>query len=501
MTWLRWLNPLLWFRWGSHFAWCWIVTLPWPKLGAAAPAILALACLLVAIVLTYASDPQWRRGLVESQLRQATQVGSKNEMALLSRRLLRETPNDLRFQFQAAVAMIDGEAAEQALASIERLAIEREFGPAALWLLDKKYSPVQWNDWEERKRQTFGSLLRVASEGQPDNKTIASFYADYLLLTGNTEKALGEITKLVSVQPGRALQGALILRESGRAEQAANMAKTGLELLAKKGDEEPDNVEVALARTQFALFLKQYENALALLNKTAKVSEDTRLRSAIAEVFVLWSRDQSNIKNATERFARQLTLLGQAIKVAPNHPLVVGDLMNVVLACADAQDPKVTQLRDVLVQGIAPELTHFIQGTAAMLRNDVDAATLHLELAAKALPSAPAVLNNLAVAIATQETPDLERATYLVDAAIKQSPNQPFFHETKAQIQLKQKDYAGAVLSFEKSLPAEPLRAQVHEGLHQAYLALGQKELAELHKKQSERFRKAATAAAAESGK
>jgi predicted Zn-dependent protease len=196
---------------------------------------------------------------------------------------------------------------------------------------------------------------------------------------------------------------------------------------------------------------------------------------------VLWSRDQSVVVNPTERFARQLTLLSKAVEIAPNHPLVIGDLITIALQCADEKDDKVAQLRDVLVQGIAPELSHFIRGTAAMMRDDLDEATVHLELAAKGLPSVPAVLNNLAVALATREDADLDRALRLVDAAIKQIPTQPYFHETRAQIMMKKESYAEAVISFERALPAEALREQVHDGLSKAYASLGQQTLSEQH--------------------
>jgi len=490
MAWLRWFNPLLWLRWMSHFAWCWVVTLPWSRIGGAVPAILALVGLVFAISLTYLSDPQWRRGLVENQLRQAKQVGAKEEISLLSRRLLRESPGDLRFQFEASVAMVDDEAGEQALANIERLATKEKFGPAATWLLEQKYSPVTWGEWDEAKRQSFGTLLQIASDAQPENKAVASYYADYLLLTGNREKALSEITKLVSVQPARALQGAAILRQAGKTEQAANMAKSGLDLLTQRGNEEPENVDLALARAQFLIFLQQYEDAINVLSRTAKVADDPRVRSGIAEVFVLWSRDQMELTNPTARFARQLELLSQGVKVAPNHPMVISDLMSVILQCSSEQDPMVVQLRDVLVQGVAPEPAHFIRGTTAMMRNDVETATLHLELAVKAMPMMPAVLNNLAVALATREAPDLERAMQLVDTALQQLPDQPYFHETKAQIQLQTKDYRGAVTSFEKALSAMELRPQVHDGLRQAYEGLGQKDLADSHAQQAERYRK-----------
>jgi len=491
MKFFRFLNPVVWLRAFSHFAWCWSVTIPFAKLGAAAPAMLALAAVLIAVGLTFTSDSQWRRGLVLDQIRDAKQVGSNGDVALLARRLLMDTPDDLSLQFEAAVALAGGDSKDQAKESITRIAKQEKFGRAALWLLQNEYTPIAWDKWDDKQKAEFGLLLEVAADDEPENKSVASIYADYLLLNGAQEKALREIAKLVSDQPARALQGAMILRQSGRESQAVAMATDGLQLLAQKGAEEPENVNLALMRAQFALFLKQYENAISILNQTAKMSDDQRLRSGTAESLVLWSRDQNAITNSTERFARQLTLLSKAVEIAPNHPLVINDLMTVALQCADEKDGKVVELRDLLVQGVAPELAHFIRGTAAMMRNDIDEATLHLELAAKSLSSVPAVLNNLAVALATTEKADLGRALALVDAALKQVPKQPYFHETRGQILLKQEKYADAAVSFEAALPAEALREQVHQGLSDCYVALGQTELAADHQKITDQMKAA----------
>ncbi len=487
----KWINPLWWIRSFSTFVWSWIVNIPVRTLGASSIAMVVFSIVVLGVGLTYLSDVQWRRNLVLGQFRSARQDDNKPRQSLLARRLLADTPTDQLMQYESAAADAEVGSSDIALATMNRLAKRERYGRAALWLLEKQFSPIQWDKWDERKRTDFGNLLQIASEDQPDNPMVASILADYLLLTGSPEKAMSEITKLVSVQPARALQGAMILRQTGKESQAVRMASDGLSMLAKKGVEEPENVNLALMRAQFCLFLKKYEDAVTILNKTAKLAQDPRLRSGTAEVLVLWSRDQMSVSNPTDRFARQLTLLGKAVEIAPNHPLVVNDLMSVALQCADVTDPKVAQLRDMLVNGVAPELTHFIRGTSAMLRDDVEEAALHLELAAKGLPSVPAVLNNLAVTLATRENSDLDRALKLVDASLQQVPKQPYFHETRAQILLKQKKYREAVVNFEQALSAEALREQVHDGLSQAYAALNQKELADEHLKISEGIRNA----------
>ena len=382
-----------------------------------------------------------------------------------------------------------------AIADLTRLAREDNVGEAAIWLLEKEYSPIAWEQWDEKKRDQFGSLLVVAAKEFPNNPLVSAVYADYLLIKGEREQAISEIAKLITFQPARALQGAMLLR------QAETMIRQGAEALKTRGDEEPENAEVALVRAQFAVFLKRYQDAIELLARTAKLSDDQRLRTGMAEVFVLWSRDQESVTNPTERFARQLTLLNRATQIAPNHPLVLTDLMSVVLQCADDKNPKVAELREILVQGVAPEMAHFIRGTSAMMNDDIETATLHLELAAETLEMVPAVLNNLAVALASRDDSQLERALTLVNKAIEKTPNQPYFYETRAQILLKLKRHQEAIANFERAMSATALRPQVHRGLSAAYGALGQKELADRHNDLALAAEKANAAAPAEGDK
>lgn len=496
----QWLNPLRWAKAFSSFLWQWTVTFPLSKLYAAAPATLALFVVILMVGLTRSNEAGWRRGLVESQLQAATQRGDKADMALLARRLLQDAPQDLKLQYVAASAALDTETDAQARQTIRRLALESSYGPAVFWVLEEQFSPIKWDEWSAEQRDEFGKLLTIAAQLQPKNAAIAATRADYLMAIGSPDLAFPEIARLAETQPIRALQGAALLRQQGKEREAVSMARRGLEEITKQS-EKSGELGHWLLQAQLALFLRQYEDAIKALVKASKEhAEEKRLGAAMAEVLVLWSRDQASIENPTERFAKQLRLLGKAVELAPNHPLVVNDLMTVALQCADEKDEKVAQLRAILVQGVAPELAHFVHGTAALMRNDVDQATLHLEMAAKTLPSAPAVLNNLAVAISTVEGGDLERALSLVDAALKQVPDQPYFFETRAQILLRLERYKDAVVDFEKSLSAVALREQVHQGLSLAYEKLGQIELAKEHEKFALQYRNLQKQDAGDSG-
>ena len=128
---LRWINPLFWLRNLSQFLGFWFRSFPLTKIGPALPAVLALLAILIIILLTYASDSQWRRGLVLQQFRKAKLSRSNDEVSLLARRLLRDTSDDnsLRFEAAAATAEIAIELRREEQGDEDQAAKEGDAGP------------------------------------------------------------------------------------------------------------------------------------------------------------------------------------------------------------------------------------------------------------------------------------------------------------------------------------------------------------------------------------
>ena len=73
-----------------------------------------------------------------------------------------------------------------------------------------------------------------------------------------------------------------------------------------------------------------------------------------------------------------------------------------------------------------------------------------------------------------------------MEKALELSPGEYRFRETRGQIFAKQKNWQAAVDDLEAALNAMPETPGIHATLAQAYDALGQKDLAELHREQSQ---------------
>lgn len=480
----RWLNPLYWLRLSGQFAQKWFLTMPRSTIGTALPSLIAGLALLAITGLSLVRESDWREQRIRQGLYDALRRSDHAEVELLCRRLLRQDPSDkTTLQFQLAAALSHGEQKETAGETMRRLALDSRHPPAAIWLLNDQFLPVEWKDWDADKRGQFGSLMEVAVSEKGADPKLVSLYADYLISQDEAEKALPYLETLIDAQPVRALQAAIIYRQNGNENRAASTARRGLRQLEKLGVEEPTNVGLYLAQQRFLLFQRRYEDAARLLKRGLDITEDDRLREAAAETMVVWSHDPPEKKNETVRLAQQMSLMRQAVHLAPHNAMVLQSLVPLVLESTTENSPKVAQMRKLLVNGVSPDLSHFIRGTAAMIKGDVDEATFHLELAAERMPEVPSVLNNLAVTLASREDADLEKSLHLVDAALAQKPNHPHFHETRGQILIKLERYQDAIVALEQALPAKQLALPIHRSLAIAYRELGKEEIAGEHER------------------
>ncbi len=102
-------------------------------------------------------------------------------------------------------------------------------------------------------------------------------------------------------------------------------------------------------------------------------------------------------------------------------------MIDLVVQVQKDENSEAATIRKSFVDGVGADTAHFIQGTVALLDNDIERAEVHLKQAAKANPNLPGVLNNLAVAMAAKENADLGTALNLANAAVERLPNHPIF--------------------------------------------------------------------------
>jgi tetratricopeptide (TPR) repeat protein len=341
---------------------------------------------------------------------------------------------------------------------------------------------------DDDQRAEFGELLELIRKQNPDDIPVKQLYADYLIAAEKFSQAVPVLEDLFRIQPMRGLQAAALLRNLGNDAAADRMAKRTLESVAKLSEEDPTNSRLALAVAQNQLFIKRYSEAVRTLDRAirrAKTDQERdQLNQAIGDAMVAWvsSLEESPNKSVSDRL-RILKMLQVALEHAPNNPRVLTVVADQVLATMNEDDNQVRAVRAALIQGSSAGIAHFIRGTAALMKDDLDSATTSLQLAAEHMPHSGAILNNLAVALSVRDDSDLEQALKISESAIKQTKNPtPHFFETRGQILYRLGRYIDAIPDLERALAVEQLAVGAHEVLADCYAEIGEQELSRLHR-------------------
>lgn len=484
---LKYFNPLLWTRWISQFFYAWLLAIPWRDAPKAIPAIILVVVLIVVSVIAWSDASNWRTQLLDKQLQVALDQENYETAELVLKRQLRRRPDDSETLHRLAMVLDAKGESENAAELMRQLAMARSDAFAARWILEKQYSKKEWAKLEKTEQDEFGEMLRIIYKDVPEDRAVQHLYAEYLLSTERLTEAVPVLVDLMPVQPMRGLQAAAISRKLGKNVAADQLAKRTLEKVAQLLSEDPTNADLALAVAQNQLFLERYSDAIEVLVRASGLVSDEdkrRINDAIGDAYVAWIHSLESLSNAgVQDRLRILRMLQLALGRAPNNPRVLTLVADQVLAAMDEENEQVVGLRNALIEGTSPGIAHFIRGTAALLRDDVETATTSLKIAAEHMPHSAAILNNLAVALSARENADLEQALKLSQSAIEQSSNPtPYYYETRGQILIRLERYLEAIPDLERALAIPSLAPRTHEALAVCYEKIGDAELAQLHR-------------------
>jgi len=491
---LRYLNPLQWGRWFAQFVHAWAVSIPWDSAPKAIPAFLLLLVLLVTGVIAYSDGNRWRSNLMGKQFKTAWEADDYETAELVLRRQIKDRPDDTQLMFRLGLAMEEQDKKEQTTELMRRLVAMRKHEPAARWLLQNEYVGGSWNELEVSAQDELGALLTLLHEENPKDFSVKRLYADYLIATHKEEAAIPVLAQLASVQPMQGLRAAAIAKNAGQEGVSTRLAEQTLSAVNKLYEEEPTNARIGLAAAQNLLFLNRHKecvDTLALALKRAKTPEDAQmLRIAMGDAIVAWVTHIEENPTATDEDndgLKSLQMLQMALQFAPNNPRVLALVVDRVLEAATKDSDEINVIREALVKGTSPGIAHFIRGTAALVNGDNKTAERHLSLAVEMLPRSGAIMNNLAVAMATREDADLEKALKLSNSAIESTPGaSPHFYETRGQILVRLDRYEEAIPDLERALAIDTLAANAHVALAKCYDSIGEKEIAEQHREAAE---------------
>ncbi len=520
LSWLRSLGAA--FRTGFDFVVFWALTLPWGKIGISLPFWIAL--LFVGVVWWDGGDRGRELNYLSRRLSVVLQNEDYDNAKLLIDRKLALTPNDVDTQFQRALIMASNqetdaatrlmfqlalgdaraadlvvapegpEALSQAVESFSRFRFGDGNAQAGKWLLANHYAPKLAGKLNPLDVAVLDGMLPWLNAKFPTEASLANLYADRLLALRMVKEAVPVIERVADQSAPLRLKAAILARSAGAEEKAKGHATQALSALRPASTTASESFDNRMLEAGCLSILERYPEAFEAIrgaNRLAKTEDQkTAARNKAAQVLVVWS-GQLIASGGMEKAGQQvLANLQEALKVAPQDPMVLAFLMNYLLATGKDDSEETAAIRESLLTSTSPGVSHFVRGTAASLRGEVDEATFHLELASKELPNSPVILNNLAYMLANQAEPDLPRALRLIDLALSQLPEPgPHYLDTRGHVLHKMGQWKDAIPGLEQGLKVPGLALAAHEALADCYQQLGKPETSEFHRAAAQRLK------------
>ncbi len=492
---LRYLNPLTYFKWIGQFIYAWGMSLPWSNAPLTIPALILILLISLAAVIAFSGNSNnWRSNLLKKQLTTAFDADDFETAELLLARQVNDRPNDGDLEYRLALIQNEQGKKEEATMRMERLVSTKRHKEAARWIVQTKFDKRKWQDLEAAEKDEFGNLTKLMYEEYENDPGAQSLYADYLIASGSLTKAMPVLEELARRNPLRGLQAAAVARQLGNEERATAIAQRSLATVSAMSEEDPRNLAISMAVARSQVFLKQFEdsiNTLAKAVKLAKTPEEEKLaRGAYGDAIVEFvNHIENSSAGSIEDRVRILEMMKTALNAAPTNPRVLTLVSNQVLATLGEDDEQIAAVRRSLVSGVSPGVSHFIRGTAALMKNNQELATRELKLASELMPLSSAVMNNLAVVMTRNKNVDPEQPLKMINEAIKISKNSPpHYYETRGQILMLMERYEEAIPDLERALAVESLAKKAHTDLALCYEKIGDPEVAQAHRQAAEDF-------------
>ncbi|MDV6033291.1 MAG: hypothetical protein F9B45_25030 [Phycisphaera sp. RhM] len=510
VSWAQAINPLFWGVWGIRFFGRWVSSRPYMTLAPSIPALIVATMLLATVVIIIRRDQTETQTIYLDTLRTSLASGDTGVASVAVQRLLAIDPENLEHQYQ--LAMLDDELGkkESARMAIYRLAIQKEYGPAALWMLktlvfedpvsdrngdSRPAAPlVPRTTWTEDEQTICHRCATVAMTKLPSQRGVFAkeMYARFLAEIGAARDALALYETIAEFNPDVNLAAATLANQlaekNGDYLTVQRFAKAAIRHLEPALLSDPTSISRRLNLAQAFVLDERDDEAFELLTAGYQLTGDERLLLASGEALVFTAVRLKRDIGARETLVERGPVLYQALELAPSSPIVLEAVVQFSIECAEADDQELQNVRKKLLRGVDPPAMHFIEGTVALMAGDHESAQRHLSLAANEWKNMAGLLNNLAVTLSQNgDTAKLPQALRLSDAALDQLPGHPYLLETRGQILLRMERYEEAIVDLEAALKEPAMRPLAHPSLAIAYEKLGEDDLAEQHRRLAER--------------
>ena len=486
-----------------EFASRWSVTRDYRSLVASIPALLAGGVLAAgAAVATFSAKPTTADHFVNRAIA-AKQAGHDDVAELYLRKASLTVAGTRESRFNQAMLLQSVGKEADAYAVISQLAPEDSpgFVPAHEWRvqwmsiklneLALKEAPLTEEELGMRKQlaEAIEKHLRLIVQADPEHLKANDRLAVISIARKQLDEAIEHVARIVDRRPDSRITYAQLLDRTDRAGDARTQAEIAREYHKKSledaslSDEDQWQHRVKLSMAH--AILGDHRQSAEALVVDGEVSPIPQVKKQLSDALFRWSETIADDDDS--KLIRKLELLGQAVQLNPGNAEVLQRLAAIAGKPGEPGTIASRTLKSLLSTGQAHPVVHFVLGMNATQTGDMETAMTHLELAYQAGPEVPVTLNNLAYVICQQKNADLDRALKLIDQAIELNPGIPDFFDTRGEIMMKMGQWKVAITELEKALKKLPGRPRLHLKLATCYDAVGDQELASLHRLRAER--------------
>lgn len=234
------------------------------------------------------------------------------------------------------------------------------------------------------------------------------------------------------------------VNENELAAQSAVSAEKAVQHFRNEIEKSRENMEALLLLSDSLLFQKRYDDAIKPLDTAIGRDLQKRVTPQLKEfkskIYSAWASEL--LQQGTRSLAQCIGLIDQAIGQDPKNQQALQLLAQISIMNNDEVSLAAKQkLEQAIGEAPAPFSVHMILGSYAAVNKDDDLAVKHLRQALMLDRKATAVMNNLAFVLARLKKPRFEEALSLINNALKISPNNPRFLDTRGNIFIQMKQY------------------------------------------------------------
>ncbi|MBX3421760.1 MAG: hypothetical protein KF752_09420 [Pirellulaceae bacterium] len=443
--------------------------------------LLVIGLFISVSVLALPGDSRVRRQKYAQQLKSALENNDLETASLAVRALLDTQLYNESLLIQRAIILEHQGQSESAQELMQQVVEKSRSSSAAYWLALKKYPLDNLSRWTEQDHSQFRSLMAVAlaDAKASEHKERYLTMAKYWVANNLDSEAIKLIEGLAPFHPDVAQSAALLCLRVGKQADANRYAQIAAKFYEKKleADSSDKVSRVELARAY--LMLERESDSVDLIRSTLATADSTEVRALYAEAIAAWVKRLKQQSPDASGLAQRLQLIFEALKIQPNHPLLIDSIIELALDARAIDEPSLHLLLAENLKQLDPGIIHFISGTAALLDGDTAKAETHLRIAGEQQGAMAGILNNLAVSLGSKEGADLEQALRFSELALRQLPDHPYFLETRGQILAKLGRSEEAVRDLERALKSQELAKSILPTLVDLYRKLGMDEIAE----------------------